>query len=124
MLHLLNHCAETISTTHSQLTLATLCDLSKAFDTISHDILLHRLNVFRIRGVAIKWIESYLTNMNQYVNIDSHISQNVQVRCDVPQIAQLKLVLSFSDDTTAFLCDADSANLFNTANSSLEAVFN
>jgi len=76
---------EAINTTPSQLTLATFCDLSKAFDTISHDILLHKLNVFRIRGVANKWLESYLTNRNQYVNINFHISQNLPIRCDVSQ---------------------------------------
>jgi hypothetical protein len=141
VLHLLNHCAEAINATPSQLTLATFCDLSKAFDTISHDILLHNLNVFGIRGVANKWIESYLTNRSQYVNIDSHISQNLPVRCGVPQGSILgpllfliyindisnsttENILSFADDTTVFLSDADPASLFHRANSSLKAIFN
>jgi hypothetical protein len=141
VLHLLNHCAEAINATPSQLTLATFCDLSKAFDTISHDILLHKLNVFGIRGVANKWIESYLANKSQYVNIDSHISQNLPVRCGVPQGSILgpllfliyindisnsttENILSFADDTTVFLSDADPASLFHRANSSLKAIFN
>ena len=41
-------------------------DLSKAFDTLIHKILLRRLNHYGIRGV-LKWFESYLTNRYQYV---------------------------------------------------------
>ena len=85
VLHLLNHCEEASNTTPSQLTLATFCDLSEAFDTISPNILLSQLNTYGIRGVANKWIESYLTNIIQYVDFDSHISTRLPVRCGVPQ---------------------------------------
>ena len=64
VLHLLNHCAEASNTTPSQLTLATFCDLGNAFDTISPNILLSKHNTYGIRGVANKWIQSYLTNTN------------------------------------------------------------
>ena len=141
VLHLLNHCAEANNKTPSQMTLATFCDLSKAFDTISHNILLHKLNIFGIRGVANKWIESYLTNRSQFVYIDSHVSKNLPVRCGVPQGSILgpllfliyindisnsttENILSFADDTTVFLSDTDPTNLFNRANASLEAIFN
>ena len=117
VLHLLNHCAEAINSSPSQLTLATFCDLSKAFDTISTDILLHKLNIYGIRGLANKWIESYLTNRTQYVNIDTHTSSCLPVRCGVPQGSILgpllfliyinnisasttENILSFADDTT------------------------
>ena len=80
VLHLLNHCAEASNTTPSQLTLATFCDLSKAFDTISPDILWSKLSTYGIRGVPNKWIESYLTNRIQYVDFDSHISTRLPVR--------------------------------------------
>ena len=140
VLHLLNHCAEANNRTPSQLTLATFCDLSKAFDTISTDILLHKLNIYGIRGTANKWIESYLTNRSQYVDFDSNVSSSLPVRCGVPQGSILgpllfllyindishsttENILSFADDTTVFLSDSDPTRLFSRANKSLEAVF-
>ena len=121
--------------------MATFCDLSKAFDTISTNILLHKLNIYGIRGTANKWIESYLTNRSQYVDFDSHKSSSLPVKCGVPQgsiLGPLLLllyindishsttenILSFADDTTVFLSDSDPIRLFSRANKSLEAVFN
>ena len=48
-------------------------DLSKAFDTVNHTILLWKLHhYFDIRGTALHLIESYLSNRYQYTNVQGH----------------------------------------------------
>ena len=42
--------------------------ISKAFDTLNHDILLHKLNMYGIRGLANSWIQNYLSNRKQWLS--------------------------------------------------------
>ena len=48
-------------------------DLKKAFDTVDHNILLHKLEHYGFRGVINKWFSSYLDGRNQTTQIGSYI---------------------------------------------------
>ena len=60
-------------------------DLSKAFDTVNHQILIHKLIQMKITGKIVNWISSFLTNRQQYVVVNGHKSQPAPVTSGVPQ---------------------------------------
>ena len=68
-------------------------DLSKAFDTANHHILLEKLEHYGFRGVALEWFKNYLTNRKQMVNYKSVNSDTLVVSCGVPQGSVLGALL-------------------------------
>ena len=60
-------------------------DLSKAFHTLNHDILLHKLKYYGIRGISNDLINNYLTNRRQYVEIDGISLKYRLISTGVPQ---------------------------------------
>ena len=69
----------------NETTIGIFLDLSKAFDTIDHSILLYKLEHCGFRGIVLKWFENYLSNRKQYVYYNSHESQLEDIVCGVPQ---------------------------------------
>ena len=65
--------------------LGIFLDLSKAFDTLNHDILIHELNIYGIRDLANSWIKYYLSNRKQYVVYNNTNSTHSDIVCGVPQ---------------------------------------
>jgi len=69
-------------------------DLSQAFDSISHEILLERLRSLGVQGAAYKWFESYLLNRRLFVQVTHlsergfksvHNSKMITPKCGIPQ---------------------------------------
>ena len=113
-------------------------DLKKAFDTVDHRILLDKLYKYGIRGVALNWFKSYLTNRKQYVCINECSSEIKSITCGVPQgsilgpllfilymndladVSDKLFTILFADDTTILIEGNDLHSLINSLNYELE----
>ncbi len=75
-----------LSSDRGCISLLVLLDLSAAFDTINHNILLNRLeNFVGISGSALAWFKSYLSDRHQFVAVNEEVSYRSQVQYGVPQ---------------------------------------
>ena len=109
-------------------------DLSKAFDTVNHRILIKKVEYYGLRGTAKNWFFSYLSNRRQFVSVGGTNSDQLPISCGVPQgsvLRPLLFLLYINDfhscsDVLDFHLFADDSNLFyNNKNlKTLESVLN
>src|SRR5688572_29990758 len=60
-------------------------DLSKAFDTVDHNILIKKLENYGVRGIPLSWFKDYLTHRQQQVKCNGTISRFKLIKFGVPQ---------------------------------------
>lgn len=60
-------------------------DLSKAFDTVDHSVLLQKLRLYGLSAPTLKWFESYLTDRTQCCFTSGCLSSFKKIKCGVPQ---------------------------------------
>ena len=79
-------------------------DLSKAFDTVDHCILLAKREHCGIRGIAAHWFHSYMTDRQQFVSVNNSSSDCLPIACGVPQgsvLGPLLFLISVNDFANA-----------------------
>ena len=121
-------------------TLDILIDLSKAFDTVDHQILISKLNNYGVKGKNLSWFKSYLENRKQYLNYSNDVTNLAQIKCGVPQELILGPLLSliyvndlcnasnildpilFADDTNLFFISLNIDTLFKIFNEELKKI--
>ena len=102
-----------------EFSIGVFIDLSKAFDTLDHGILLRKLEHYGIRGVALHWFNSYLSNRKQCVTLNGATSSIQNIIYGVPQgsiLGPLLFILYINDivncsDLLSFILFADDTTL-------------
>ena len=108
---------------------AVFVDLSKAFDSIGHELLLQKLDCYGFRGTPLEWFRSFLTGRKQRVVVGGEESQWFDLHSGVPQGSILgpilfslfvndlpvsltrSEVMLYADDTTIYLSDTNTLSL-------------
>ena len=116
---------------NKQSSLGIFLDLTKAFDTIDHTIMLHKLHHYGIRGTAFEWFKSYLSGRSQQVEISDRVLSDINfLNYSIPQGSILEPLLfiiyvndfssclhysssvSFADDTSVLLSEKSLRTLY------------
>ena len=125
------------SSENNQYTLGVFIDLSKAFDTVDHEILIAKLENYGIKENNLNWFKSYLENRKQFIRSDNISTNYQEIVCGVPQgsilgpllfliyindlneASDVLNLIMFTDDTNLFYSHKNIGNLFFTMNDEL-----
>ena len=99
------------------LELGFFIDLSKAFDTVDHDVLLTKLIFYGIHNMNHKWFRSYLTSRKQFIECDKTKTKTNIITLGVPQGSILGpflflIYVNKSSNTLNPIMFTDDINLF------------
>lgn len=107
------------------MTLGVFVDLSKAFDSIDHELLIQKLT-YGICGIALKLLESYLSHRGEFVHVNGISSNVLLVHVGVLQGSTLGPLLfqifvndliNVDPNTTYIMCTDDTTLLFSSKSS-------
>ena len=120
--------------------LIVLLDLARAFDTVSRNILLKKLELYGLKGVTLDWFSSYLSDRQQQCVVEGCVSKPQMISCGVPQGSILDPLLfliyindlpgcllhtkahMYADDTTIYASSVSTAELYAKVNNDLTRV--
>ena len=133
-IHLINKISSAID--RHEITAGVFLDLSKAFDTLDHEILFAKLEHYGIHEVALRWIKSYFSCRQQFVQLNVACSTKQTIKCgvqgsilgplffilyinDLAYASKLTQPLLFADDTSIFYSHSDPNRLQSVLNEEL-----
>ena len=83
LLHMVDTWMEALE--NDEISAVIMLDMSAAFDTIQHDILVSKMKLYGLENCALSWVKSYLSGRSQAVYIDGALSDTLDIETGVPQ---------------------------------------
>ena len=77
IIHALNYIGQSLN--DNKYCIGVFFDLKKAFDVCSHDVLLMKLDKMGVKGTALNWFRSYLSERSQVVDIKGNLSRSRKI---------------------------------------------